>query len=68
MENKRDYTWSNIMVSLENARTAAHSLDDSSRFGYERQTVLETLEEFTKQLDKLKQKYDTIIYEERLYG
>ena len=68
MENSRDYTWSNIMVGLENARTAARSLDDSSRFGYERQTVLETLEEFTKQLDKLKEKYDTIIYEEQKYG
>lgn len=68
MENSRDYAWSNIMVSLENARTAARSLNDSSRFGYERQTVLETLEEFTKQLDKLKEKYDTIIYEEQKYG
>ena len=68
MENGRDYAWSNIMQSLEGAVTYARSLEDSSQFGYERQTVLETLEEFTKQLDKLKQKYDIIIYEERLYG
>lgn len=56
------------MQSLEGAATYAQSLDDSSRFGYERQTVLETLEEFSKQLDKLKEKYDTIIYEEQKYG
>ena len=68
MEDKRDYAWSNIMQSLEGAATYARSLDNSSRFGYERQTVLETLEEFTKQLDKLKEKYDTIIYEEQKYG
>lgn len=67
MENKRDYAWSNIMQSLEGAATYARSLEDSSRFGYERQTVLEALEEFTKQLDKLKAKYDTIIYEEQKY-
>ena len=68
MEDKRDYAWSNIMQSLEGAATYARSLDNSSRFGYERQTVLEALEEFTKRLDKLKEKYDTIIYEGRLYG
>ena len=68
MEDKRDYAWSNIMQSLEGAATYARSLENSSQFGYERQTVLETLEEFTKRLDKLKEKYDTIIYEERLYG
>lgn len=68
MENGRDYAWSNIIQSLKGAATYARSLDDSSQFGYERETVLETLEEFTKRLDKLKEKYDTIIYEERLYG
>lgn len=68
MGNNRDYAWSNIMQSLEGAATYARSLDDSSQFGYERQTALETLEEFTKQLDKLKQKYDAIIYEEQKYG
>ena len=68
MENKRDYVWQNIMQSLEGAATYARSLEDSSRSGYERQTVLEALEEFTKRLDNLKEKYDTIIYEGRLYG
>lgn len=68
MEDKRDYAWYNIMQSLEGAATYARMLNDHSLFGYERQTVLEFLEEFTKKADNLKQKYDILLHEVQKHG
>lgn len=67
MEDKRDYAWYNIMQSLHGAVTYASMLRDESRFDYERQTVIELMDSFVKQADRLKQKYDKIIHEELQY-
>ena len=67
MEDKRDYAWSNIMQSLQGAVTYASMLRDESRFDYERQTVMELMDSFVKQADRLKEKYDRLIHEEQQY-
>lgn len=67
MENKRDYAWSNIMQSLQGALTYASMLHNECRFDYERQNVMELMDSFIKQADRLKEKYDRLIHEEQQY-